>query len=669
LPNHLIKETSPYLLQHANNPVDWYPWGEEALKRARSEDKPILLSIGYSACHWCHVMAHQCFENEAIASLMNEKFINIKVDREEHPELDSIYMEAVQLMSKSGGWPLTVFLTPDLKPFYGGTYFPPEDMSHLPGFPRVLSVVSGAYHNHRSDIEETAEKITDTLISAANKSSGNQDLSEGILKGAFSALRSQFDNDNGGFGSAPKFPNTLALEFLLRYYSRFKETAALTMVELTLGKMADGGIHDQIGGGFHRYATDDAWQVPHFEKMLYDNALLARIYLHTYLVTHNLFYAGIAEDILDYVLREMTSEDGGFYSSQDADSEGEEGKYYLWTADEINNVLGMTQGQRACRYFGVDSTGNFEGRSILHRTGYNEIPDFISETKKTLMEVRGKRVKPARDEKTLASWNGLMLASLAEAALVLNREDFKTAALKNGFFLLNSMASGGKIQHTFKDGKAKITGFLEDYTQVIEGLLFLHGLTLEGKWLNAGIKLCENMAALYINSSTGLLSDTVSARKDLITQPRNEYDGVVPSASSAAAFVFQKMALITGNSAYSTIASRELSSVKKAMLDYPVGYCNWLCDLEFYLSDPVEIAIAGSLKDSETVELLRVIGSKWIPNKVLVGLDPTDPESCKSSPLLAERSMINGRPTVYLCRNNFCRAPITDKEALEKVLE
>jgi uncharacterized protein len=669
LTNRLIKESSPYLLQHAQNPVDWYPWGEEALKRASSENKPILLSVGYSACHWCHVMAHECFENNAIASLMNEKFINIKVDREERPDIDSIYMEAVQLMTKGGGWPLTVFLTPALKPFYGGTYFPPEDRPNLPGFPRVLKVVSEAYTNHRSDVLSTAEQIAGALIDTAKKSAANEDLNDGILNQAFLLIQDQFDNEHGGFGSAPKFPSPLVLEFLLRYYSRYQENSALKMVEVTLRKMAEGGIFDQIGGGFHRYATDDAWQIPHFEKMLYDNALLSRVYLHAYLITQNQLYSEIAQQTLDYVLREMTSPEWGFYCAQDADSEGEEGKYYTWTIDEVNDALGIELGQRACRYFGVSFDGNFEGHNILHRTEYFEIPDIIGKIKKSLLEIREKRVKPARDEKILASWNGLMLTTLAEAALVFNRQDYKTAALKNGSFLINSMIAGGKIQHSFKDGKARLSGFLEDYAQVIEGFLALHFLTLEGKWLNQAFGLGENIAALFINPDSGLLSDTEAFREDLIIRPRNEYDGVVPSAVSTAAGVLLKMARITGNSVYTNYAARELSSVKAAMLRYPLGYCNWLGNLDFYLSDPEEIAVIGSLESPETEEMMRIIASKWIPNKLLVGLDKADPQPFIRSPLLAERAMINDRTTVYLCQGNTCRPPIVDKEALFKALE
>jgi uncharacterized protein YyaL (SSP411 family) len=668
MPNRLANETSPYLLQHSHNPVDWYPWGDEALMRAKSEDKPILLSIGYSACHWCHVMAHESFENEAIASQMNQMFINIKVDREERPDIDHIYMEAVQAMTKSGGWPLTIFLTPDLKPFYGGTYFPPEDRHNLPGFPRVLQAISESYHNRRSEIDQTAGQMTEMLAETTKHISNPEDLTEDIIKQAFLILRNQFDPQNGGFGRAPKFPNPLALEFLLRYYSRYKEIEALSIVEITLNKMANGGIYDQIGGGFHRYATDIAWQIPHFEKMLYDNALLSRVYLHIYQITRNKAYAEIAEETLDYVLREMTSPQGGFYGTQDADSEGEEGKYYLWTIDEINQVSGAGTGHRLALYFGASSEGNFEGQNILHRTEHQENKDFILKAKTALLKRRENRVKPGRDEKVLASWNGMMLTTLAEAASILDRPDYRTAAIKNGEFMLELKQTSGKIMHMYSNGKGRIDGFLDDYAQVIEGLLALHTLTLEGKWLDAAVRLNESMVNLFSNPNTGLLSDTDGAQKDLIIRPRNEYDGAVPSAASTAALVVQKIGLISGNPEYKAIAGREINSVKTAMVQYPLGYCNWLCSLDFYLSDPKEVAVFGVRNNPQTKDLVKAINSKWIPNKVVIGFDQTDPEVSINSPLLKERAMKDGQSTVYICQNNTCQSPITDLVKLEEAL-
>jgi uncharacterized protein YyaL (SSP411 family) len=668
MPNRLANETSPYLLQHSHNPVDWYPWGDEALMRAKSEDKPILLSIGYSACHWCHVMAHESFENEAIASQMNQMFINIKVDREERPDIDHIYMEAVQAMTKSGGWPLTIFLTPDLKPFYGGTYFPPEDRHNLPGFPRVLQAISESYYNHRSEIDQTAGQMAEMLAETTKHISNPEDLTEDIIKQAFLILRNQFDPQNGGFGRAPKFPNPLALEFLLRYYSRYKETEALSIVEITLNKMANGGIYDQIGGGFHRYATDIAWQIPHFEKMLYDNALLSRVYLHIYQITRNKTYAEIAEEILDYVLREMTSPQGGFYGTQDADSEGEEGKYYLWTIDEINQVSGAGTGHRLALYFGASSEGNFEGQNILHRTEHQENKDFILKAKTALLKRRENRVKPGRDEKVLASWNGMMLTTLAEAASILDRPDYRTSAIKNGEFMLELKQTSGKIMHMYSNGKGRIDGFLDDYAQVIEGLLALHTLTLEGKWLDAAVRLNESMVNLFSNPNTGLLSDTDGAQKDLIIRPRNEYDGAVPSAASTAALVVQKIGLISGNPEYKAIARREINSVKTAMVQYPLGYCNWLCSLDFYMSDPKEVAVFGVRNNPQTKDLVKAINSRWIPNKVVIGFDQTDPEAFINSPLLKERAMKDGQSTVYICQDNTCQSPITDLVKLEEAL-
>src|SRR4030042_6289363 len=434
MPNHLARETSPYLLQHADNPVDWYPWGEEALGLARNKKKPILLSIGYSACHWCHVMAHESFENNEIASLMNENFINIKVDRDERPDIDSIYMEAVQAMAGSGGWPLTVFLTPQGEPFFGGTYFPPEDKHGMPGFPKVLRAVADAYRNRRGDIEHTAKQLLGAMSRQTDSSAAAEPLVIDILGAAYLALKHNFDKQNGCFGATPKFPQPMVLEFLLRYFQRSRDTASLEMVELTLEKMAKGGIYDQLGGGFHRYATDSCWLVPHFEKMLYDNALLSQVYIHAYLATGKQLYRSIAEETLDYVLREMTDPKGGFYSTQDADSEGPEGKYYLWAQEEIAEVMGEKHGRIINDHFGITAEGNFEGRNILHVANDRtpEAAGIIKQAKVSLLKRREQRVKPGRDDKILASWNGLMLASLAEAACVLDRRDYLASAASNG---------------------------------------------------------------------------------------------------------------------------------------------------------------------------------------------------------------------------------------------
>jgi uncharacterized protein YyaL (SSP411 family) len=669
--NHLAGETSPYLLQHAGNPVDWYPWGKEALSLARTQDKPILLSIGYSACHWCHVMAHESFENNEIASLMNGNFINIKVDRDERPDIDSIYMAAVQAMTGSGGWPLTVFLTPEGKPFYGGTYFPPEDKHGMPGFPRVLRAVADAYRNRRGDIEQTAKQLSGAMSRQVDSGAAAEPLVLDILGAAYLALKHNFDEQNGGFGTAPKFPQPMALEFLLRYFQRSRDTASLQMVELTLEKMAKGGIYDQLGGGFHRYATDSCWLVPHFEKMLYDNALLSQAYIHAYLATGKQLYRSIAEETLDYVLREMTDPKGGFYSTQDADSEGVEGKYYLWSQEEIAEVVGEKHSRIINDYFGITAEGNFEGRNILHVANdlTPETDGIIEQAKASLLKRREQRVKPGRDDKILASWNGLMLASLAEAACVLDRRDYLAAAVTNGSFLLNSMVAGGYLRHTHKDGVSKIDGYLEDYALVIEGFLGLHQATFRGDWLRQAIVLAEAMIEQFWSESASTLYDTNERQQDLFIRPRNIYDTSLPSGSSAATSVLLKLAVLTGNERFQQIASQLFRSMREFMERHPLGFANWLCALDFYLSAPKEIAIIGPRDNPATSELLRALYAMWLPNKVIAAGDPDDSTRLSELKLLENRHMIDNRPTVYICERYTCKTPVTDSASLAALLK
>jgi hypothetical protein len=666
MPNRLAKETSPYLLQHADNPVDWYPWGEEALNRARAEDKPILLSIGYSACHWCHVMAHECFENNEIARLMNENFVNIKVDREERPDLDAVYMEAVQAITGSGGWPLTVFLTPEGKPFFGGTYFPPQDRHGMPGFPKVLRTVVDAYQNRRSEIETVVQQIVASLTSKTESSAVKEPLVTDIIGQAYRGLRRDFDKDNGGFGTAPKFPQSMTLEFLLRYFHRSQDRDALEIVNLTLEKMAKGGIYDQLGGGFHRYATDSSWLIPHFEKMLYDNALLSRVYLHAYLVTGKQLFRSIAEETLDYVLREMTGPHGGFYSTQDADSEGVEGKYYLWTFQEIAEVLGKKTSQIVGDYFGVTAQGNFDGQNILHvvRDLEPEASSIMKQAKASLLKRREQRIRPSRDEKILASWNGLMLASLAEAACALERENYLAAAVANGSFLLNSMISDGYLKHTYKDGQAKIDGYLDDYALVIDGLLALHQATFSGECLRQAIRLGEVMAEQFWDEPTHMLYDTSNRYEDLFVRPRSTYDGALPSGASAATLVLLKLAKLTDKEQFKQMAMRSLESMQESMRQYPLGFSNWLCDLDLYLSNPKEIAIIGPRDHPETSELLRILCTTWLPNKVVAAYDPDDPAPVSELKLFENRQMIGNQPTVYVCEHYTCQAPVTDPASL-----
>lgn len=669
-PNHLVNETSPYLLQHAENPVDWYPWGDEALTRARTENKPILLSIGYSACHWCHVMAHESFENEEIARLMNEHFINIKVDREERPDLDTVYMEAVQSITGSGGWPLTVFLTPEGNPFYGGTYFPPEDRQGLPGFPRVLITVSDAYRNRSNQVQQATEQILNVLNSKVNSKTTAGQLTSDILEQAYSAIKQNFDRENCGFGEAPKFPQPMVLEFLLRYYLRTREKDALEMVTLTLEKMAKGGIYDQIGGGFHRYATDRHWLVPHFEKMLYDNALLSRVYLHSYLVTRTPIFRKIAEETLDYVLREMTSSQGGFYSTQDADSEGEEGKYYLWSIDEIKKVLGDETAGIIGNYYGVTNVGNFEGRNILYvpKNAQTEEPGIVNQSKALLLKEREKRIKPGRDEKILASWNGLMLSSLAQAATILHRGDYLDAAIANGSFLLGSMTSEGHLMHTYKDNQAKIDGFLEDHALVIEGLLDLHQATFQGKWLKEAIRLTDIMVNEFWDESVGMFYDTGKRHQPLFIRPKNIHDGAVPSGPSSATLTLLKVSRLTGDDRFEHIAIKSLQNMGENLSLYPLAFGNWLCALDLQLSTPQEIAIIGPRNDPVTEDLIDVLLSNWDPNRIIAAINPSDPALFADLPLFKNRNMIDGQPTVYLCERHSCQMPVNNPNLLRDQL-
>jgi uncharacterized protein YyaL (SSP411 family) len=665
MPNRLARETSPYLLQHANNPVDWYPWGDEALNRSRTEDKPILLSIGYSACHWCHIMAHESFDNTNIANFMNENFINIKVDREERPDLDSIYMQAVQAITGSGGWPLTVFLTPDGKPFFGGTYFPPEDRRGMPGFNRVLKTVADAYKNRRGEIEEAAGQIV-AALTAKTRGGGKETLVVDILEQAYLTLQKDFDNENGGFGSAPKFPQPMALEFLLRYFHRAQDKTVVEMVNFTLEKMAKGGIYDQIGGGFHRYATDSIWLVPHFEKMLYDNALLSRIYLQAYVVTGKQLFRSVVEQTIDYVLREMASPRGAFYSTQDADSEGIEGKYYLWTPQEIEEVVGKQDGRIVTDYFDVTANGNFEGQNILHvvKELEPEASRIIDQAKVSLLRRREQRVKPGRDEKILASWNGLMLASLAEAACVLEHRAYLAAAVANGSFLLDSMIKSGFLQHTYNDGRAKLDGYLDDYAMVIEGLLTLHQATLRGEWLRQATKLAKIMVEQFWDEATGVFYDTGEKHENLFIRPQSTFDNALPSGASEATMVLLKLGWLTDNHGFEQIGALSLRSVRELMSQHPLGFSNWLCTLDFYLSEPRQIAIIGSIDDPATSELLHTLCSIWLPNKVVAAYDPDEPTAVLDLRLFENRRMINNQPTVYVCHHYSCQKPVNDPVSL-----
>ncbi len=685
--NRLGAETSPYLLQHARNPVDWYPWGEEALSRARGEDKPILLSVGYSACHWCHVMERECFEDEGIARLMNEHFICIKVDREERPDIDHVYMQAVQAMTGGGGWPLTVFLTPEGEPFYGGTYFPPEDRHGLPGFPRLLVALAEAYRDRRSQVAAVAQDLVSRLGQGPVEA-GPQPLTQDILAEAFQGLEAGFDGRDGGFGPGPKFPQVPVLEFLLQHHQRTGAARPLQMVELTLDRMAAGGIYDHIGGGFHRYATDGRWLVPHFEKMLYDNALLARLYLHAWQVTGKAAYRRIVGETLDYVLREMTGPDGGFYSSQDADMGGEEGRYYLWTPGEIAGLLGAEDGAIVSRYFGIGSGEGIDGRYVLHvppdaaepaaQTGSRpadvaasvatDAAAVVSRSRMRMLEARAKRPAPGRDEKILASWNGLMLQALAEASGAFGRPDYLEAAVTGAGFLVRQMMEGSRLAHSHK-GAPKSPGYLDDYASVALGLLGLHEITLDQAWLEKAFDLTETMVARFGDADhKGVLYDTGPDHETLFARPRDTADSVKPCGGSSAAEVLLRVSAMTGEAEGEAAAAAMLGLVRDQMLAHPMASGHWLCALDLHLSGPEEIVVVGRREDPKTEALMAAIHGQYLPHKALVGWPPGGPVSPRIRDLARDRGSMDGLPAAYVCRGRRCHPPTTDAEELRRLL-
>jgi uncharacterized protein len=669
--NRLINETSPYLLQHAHNPVDWYPWGNEAFEKAREENKPVLLSIGYSACHWCHVMAHESFEDEEIAKLMNELFVNIKVDREERPDLDSIYMNAVQMMTHHGGWPMTVFLTPNAVPFYGGTYFPPQDRYNMPGFPRVLISVSEAFRVRPTDIAETSTSLLSELRRMSASSTDDQAIENELLDAAYLEIVRAYDAENGGFGGAPKFPPAMSLEFLLRVYVRTGNTDALEMIDNTAEKMAHGGIYDHLAGGFHRYSTDAKWLVPHFEKMLYDNALLSRFYLHYFQLSKSDLALTTATGVLDYVLREMTSPEGGFYSTQDADSEGHEGKFFVWDRAEIINALGERDGEHFCKYFNVTESGNFEGKNILNVTeslaacarqenlSETELSAIIERGKEKLLALRNVRIKPDRDEKILTAWNGLMLASFSEAGAILGRADYTNAARKNADFLLDQLRRDGRLLRTFKDGVAKLNAYLEDYAFLAEGLLTLYETTGESKWLNSCIGVTETMVEEFWDEKDGAFYFTGKSHEDLIVRTKDYFDNATPSGNSVAASVLLRLSVLLDKESYRNLGIAVLREIAHSARRYPSGFGYALSVADFLLASKKEIALIAG--DRQTLkEFIDASWQEFIPNKVVAGSLESEIGDTPVR-LLENRTATEGAPvTAYVCENYTCRFPTTD---------
>lgn len=701
--NRLISETSPYLLQHAHNPVDWYPWGEEAFQKARDEDKPILLSVGYSACHWCHVMERESFENEEIAKLMNEHFVSIKVDREERPDIDGIYMQAVQALTQQGGWPMTVFMTPDGRPFYGGTYFPPNDRRYgretMPGFPRILLSIANAYTQHRQEIEEQANNVADFLQqrgdaplrqrSGTAASAGERPLD--ILNSASERLAADFDAKHGGFGSAPKFPNTMSLELLLRIHlhrqrneiaqaSSKQQHSEMAIIEKTLKCMAHGGIYDQLGGGFHRYSVDAEWMVPHFEKMLYDNALLSRLYLHAYRVSGQPLYRRIAEETLNYVIREMTAPEGGFYSTQDADSEGEEGKFFLWTQAEIQQALPTGDAAVFMQYYDVTQHGNFEGKNILHvdyeaqqvadqaQISRPELQTILTRDRDILFKRREHRVKPARDEKILTSWNALMLRSFAEAARYLTRPDYLQVAINNANFLLNNLRSRGRLLRTYKDGRARLNGYLEDYAFLADALLTLYEASFDVRWFNEARALMDSAIELFADQQNGGFFDTGSDHEQLISRPKDIMDNAIPAGNNVAADVLLRLAAFTGDDAYRQRADTYLQPLAAIMVQHPQAFGHALAALDFALSSSKEIAIIGQPREADTRALLEVVNNRYLPTSVLACAAPGDSAAMQAVPLLADRPLKDSKASAYVCQHFACLAPVNTPDELEKLL-
>ncbi len=678
--NRLANETSPYLLQHAHNPVDWFPWGDEALETARREQKPILLSIGYSACHWCHVMEHESFENEATARLMNENFVNIKVDREERPDLDQIYMSAVQMMTQHGGWPMTVFLTPQAVPFYAGTYFPPEDRYNMPGFPRVLMSVADAYRERPADVQQTAASVLSELQRSTTTLESRELLANDLLDTAYRGIVRNYDSTNGGFGGAPKFPPAMTLEFLLHTFYRTGNPQALEIVRHTCRRMAEGGIYDQLGGGFHRYSTDARWLVPHFEKMLYDNALLSRLYLHYYQVSRDEAARAVVEGILDYVIREMTSPAGGFYSTQDADSAGIEGKFFVWSLDEIKQLLGERDAALFAACYNISSTGNFEGENILNVTRVlsevaatenvtvAELTAILDRARNILFATREKRVKPARDEKVLAAWNGLMLASFAEAAAILDRADYSQVAKQNARFVLDNLRRDELLLRTYKDGQAKLNAYLEDYAFFIDGLVTLFEATGELQWLEEACALTTTMIAEFWDDEEGGFFYTGRSHEDLIVRSKDFFDNATPAGNSVAAEVLLRIGLLTDNSDYQRRAATILRLMASTVQRYPAGFGRLLCALDFYLGTPKEIAVIGGPSATETRLLLDEIWKPYVPNKVVANAARSDPKANALIPLLRNRPQLDNRPTAYVCEHFTCKKPVTSPGELASQL-
>jgi len=672
--NRLAAESSPYLRQHAENPVDWYPWGDEAMARARAEDRPILLSIGYAACHWCHVMAHESFEDAETAALMNAEFVNVKVDREERPDVDAIYIQAVQAMTGHGGWPMTVFLTPDGEPFFGGTYFPPDDRQGLPSFRRVLRSVADAWRDRRDRIGETVASLRELYDRQLAPPGGADVVTADTLARGAASIVAQHDAVNGGLGRVPKFPAAMALDFLLAHAQRTGDARARDVALSSFRAMARGGIHDQVGGGFHRYSVDARWLVPHFEKMLYDNALLARFGVHLWQATGDLEVRRVVETTIDWLAREMTAPHGGFYATLDADSEGEEGKFYVWDAAELDALLG-DDAPALRELWGVTAAGNFEGHSILHvaaepsavaeRHGMTveELDAIVARARTTLYDVRAGRIWPGRDEKVLAGWNGLMLRAVALAAAAFDRDDWRALAVRNGEFLRDHLLrEGGRVLRVHADGTSKIGGFLEDHAGVALGFLALHELTLERRWLDLAAEVAGATVRWFWDDEAGQFFDTASDAERLITRPREVTDNAVPAGNSLAAELLLRLGDVLHDEPLLRRGRRAVDALAEPMARYGQAFGQLLQAAELHVHGTVQLALVGDPTADDMRALHRAAFGAHLPTLVVAGGRPDDAAGVA---LLADRPLQGGRATAYVCRGYVCELPVTDAAALD----
>ncbi|MBI3448689.1 MAG: thioredoxin domain-containing protein [Acidobacteria bacterium] len=681
--NRLAREKSPYLLQHAFNPVDWYPWGEEAFRTAREKGRPIFLSIGYSTCHWCHVMERESFENEEVAAYLNENFVAIKVDREERPDVDAIYMSAVQAMTGSGGWPLSVFLAHDLKPFYGGTYFPPDDRFGRPGFLSLLHRLRGVWDTQADKIGASGAQILAALEREPRKGAAPE-LGRDTLARGRDLLAGGFDPQHGGFSGPPKFPRAHEISFLLRQLRRAPDDTTLGMITTTLDAMADGGIHDQLGGGFHRYSTDALWLVPHFEKMLYDQALLSRAYLEAHLVTGRAAYAGVARDIFTYVLRDLRDARGGFHSAEDADSEGEEGLFYVFKPAEIRALLGADAAKAFGAYYGVTDRGNFEGgASILHvdRTVAQAgsaigadpaaVERILADGRRKLLAARGKRVRPHLDDKVLTDWNGMMISSLAYGSTVLDDPAYARAAAEAADFVLASLQRDGRLLHRYRDGSSDIPAFLDDYACFGQGLLDLYEATLDPRWLAESQRLARDMIRLFRDDADGALTLVGRDGEKLIVATKEIYDGAQPSGNSVAALWLLKLADLTADSDLEARAREIVRAFAADVTRYPAGYPYFLMALDFAVGPTREIVIAGERGAPETKAMLAAIRKRFLPDAVVALHEPGAAGAALEAlvPFVKAQAPLGGKSAAYVCRDHACERPTADLSKLEALLD